>query len=178
MLVGLSLAVLAGFGTARLAGLFRRRRWHVVLTAILCGVILAEPRPTREPVPVPAVHPVYTWFTWNPVTAIAEVPVWYPVADRYLLYSTAHWKRMVNGFSGSIPPSYRPLHVAMRTFPDQRSIALLQSYGVSHAVIHEEFYGSADYRSTIERIERTSALSLVNVATDGRFEARIYRVDR
>jgi hypothetical protein len=178
MLVGLSLAVLAGFGAARLAGLLRRRRWRVVFTAVLCGAILAEPRPQREPVPVPAVPPVYAWFTGRSVTAIAEVPVWYPIADHYLFYSTSHWQRMVNGFSGSIPPSYRPLHVAMRTFPDQRSIAILQSYGVSYAVIHEEFYGTASYREMIQRIERTPALSLVNVATDGRFEARIYRVDR
>ena len=65
----------------------------------------------------------------------------------------------------------------MRGFPDKDAMSILRSYGVSYAVIHEEVYGTADYRE-IDRIERSPSLHLVHTATDGRFEGRIYRVLR
>ena len=178
MLVGLSLSVLAGFGTARLSGLLHRRRWKVALVAVLCGVILAEPRPKLDATPLPRVHPVYSWFDGRPTATIVELPFWYPTAARYLFYSTSHWQRMVNGFSGSLPASYRPLHVAMRTFPDEASMAALRSRGVSYAVIHEEFYGTPGYREIIARVEQSPSFALLSTATDGQFEARIYQVLR
>jgi hypothetical protein len=86
---------------------------------------------------------------------------------------------MVNGFSGSIPASYRPTHAAMnRFFPDDAAISLLRSIGVSYAVIHEEFYGTAAYREMLGRIERSPSLALINTASDGQFEARIYQILR
>ena len=175
MLVGLALAVLAGFGTARLAGLLHRRRWKVALVAVLCAVILAEPRPMLNATPLPRVHPVYSWFDSRPTATIVEVPFWYSTSARYLFYSTSHWQRMVNGFSGSLPASYRPLHVAMRTFPDEASMAALRSRGVAYAVIHEEIYGTADYREMIGKVERSPSLMLVHTASDGTFEARVYQ---
>ncbi len=178
MLVGLSLSVLAGFGAARLVGFVRSPRWKAILVVVMCGVILAEPRPALETKPLPAVPPVYDWFRSHPATAIVELPVWYPIADHYLFYSTFHWSRLVNGSSGSIPHLYRPLHEAMRAFPDESAIRVLRAYGVSYAVIHEEFYGSAGYRDMIQRIEASPALGLVYTANDGRFEARIYAVAR
>ncbi len=178
MLVGLSLAVLAGFGTARLAGLFRRQRWRVALVALLCGVILAEPRPTLETAPVPRVPPVYDWFKGRPTATIVEVPVWFPTGARYLYNSTTHWQRLANGFSGALPASYRPFHTAMRSFPDEGAMDVLRAAGIEYAVIHEEVYGTAAYREMIGRVERLPSLALVHTATDGQFEARIYRVVR
>jgi hypothetical protein len=178
MLVGLSLSVLAGFGTERLAGFLQQRRWRIALVVVLCGVILAEPRPALNAMPLPRVPPVYSWFSGRPTATIVEVPVWLPTGARYLYYSTSHWQRMVNGFSGAIPASYRSFHTAMRKFPDESALSVLRSNGVSHAVIHEEIYGTADYRNMIERIERSPSLVLVNTASDGTFEARIYQVVR
>jgi hypothetical protein len=178
MLVGLALAVLAGFGAARLEGLLTRRRWKAVLITVLCGVILAEPRPPLDATPLPRVSPVYSWFDGRPTSTIVEVPVWLPSAAQYLFYSTSHWQRMVNGFSGSLPASYRPLHIAMRTFPDEASMAVLRSRGVAYAVIHEEVYGTALYRETIGKVERSPSLRLVHTASDGTSEARIYQILR
>jgi hypothetical protein len=178
MLVGLALAVLAGFGTARLAGRLYRRRSKVALVAVLCGVILAEPRPMLDAMPLPRVHPVSSWFNGRPTATIVDVPFWYPTAARYLFYSTSHWQPMVNGFSGSLPASYRPLHAAMRTFPDEASMAALRSRGVAYAVIHEEIYGTADYREMIGKVERSPSLMLVHTASDGSFEARVYQILR
>ena len=178
MLVGLSLAVLAGFGTARLAGLVRHRRGQVCLLTVLCGVILAEPRPTRGITPLPRVPSVYAWFEGRPVSAIVEFPVRDPFADRYLFCSTTHWQRMVNGYSGSLPASYRSFQTAMREFPDEAALSALRTSGVSYAVIHEEFYGTAAYREVIRQVEQSPSLAPINTAADGGFEARIYQVLR
>jgi hypothetical protein len=178
MLVGLALAVLAGFGAARLVGLLQRRRWKILLVVVLCGVILAEPRPKFDAMPLPRVPPVYNWFQGRPTAAIVEVPAWYPISATYLYYSTFHWQRIMNGSSGSIPASYRSFHAAMKEFPDESAISVLRSSGVSYAVIHEEFYGTAAYHEMLERISRSSSLVLMHAASDGLSEARIYRVLR
>lgn len=178
MLVGLALAVLAGFGAARLDGLIQRRRWKAVLVAVLCAVTLAEPRPPLDVMPLPRVSPVYGWFDGRPTSTIVEVPVWLPTGAQYLFNSTSHWQRMVNGFSGAIPSSYRPFHVAMRSFPDETSMAVLRSRGVAYAVIHEQIFGTARYREMLGKVEHSPSLRLVHTASDGKFEARIYQTLR
>ena len=178
MLVGLALAVLAGFGAARLDGVLQRRRWKVVLIAVLCGVILAEPRPALDATPLPRVHPVYSWFDGRPTSTIVEVPVWLPTAPGI----SSSRRPTGSGWStGSVAPFLRRtgrFHVAMRTFPDEASMDVLRSRGVAYAVIHEEIYGTALYRETIGKVERSPSLMLVHTASDGTFEARIYQILR
>lgn len=174
MLVGLTLSILAGFGTARLLGWLRHRALQVGMAAVLCAGILVETRPLPPLHAVPPVHPVYDWFRDRPTSVIVEVPMSYPLGGRYLLNSTAHWQRMVNGFSGSMPATYRPLHVAMRTFPDDLSLAMLWERGVTYAVVHEEFYGQEAYRDMLAQLDQHRSVRLVTRASDGRFEASVY----
>jgi hypothetical protein len=178
MLVGLSLAVLGGFGAARLIESVRSRRFRIALAAALCAVILAEPRPPVAMVPLPTVPAVYRALEGRPVGAIAELPMLHAVATQYLYYSTFHWRPMVNGYSGALPASYRPIHFAVRRFPDESSLSALRAYRVSHVVLHEEFYGDGEYRDVIARIEGRPELVFVSQSTDGRFESRLYALFR
>ena len=178
MLVGLSLAILAGFGAARLIESVRSRRGRVAFAAVLCAVILAEPKPPVAVGPLPPVPEVYRALAGHPVGAIAVLPMLHAVAAQYVYYSTFHWLPMVNGYSGALPPSYRPLHSAVQRFPDGVSLSALRSYGVSHVVLHEEFYGDGEYRDVIAQVERRPELVFVSQSTDGRFESRIYGLFR
>jgi hypothetical protein len=178
MLVGLSLAILAGFGAARLIESVRSRRGRVAFAAVLCAVILAEPKPPVAVEPLPPVPEVYRALEGHPVGAIAVLPMLHAVAAQYVYYSTFHWLPMVNGYSGALPPSYRPLHSAVQRFPDVASLSALRSYGVSHVVLHEEFYGDGEYRDVIAQVERRPELVFVSQSTDGRFESRIYGLFR
>jgi hypothetical protein len=61
---------------------------------------------------------------------------------RYVYYSTAHWRRLVNGYSGGFPSWYdklaRELHWPL---DDQdRAFQLLAAHGVTHVVVHEGVY--------------------------------------
>ena len=159
MLVGLSLAVLAGFGTARLAGLFRRQRWKVALVALLCGVILAEPRPTLETAPratcaagVPtgsrAVQRQRSWRCRSgsrpaPAISITRRPI------------GSDWR---TGSAALFPRPTGRSTSAMRSFPDEGAMDVLRAAGIEYAVIHEEVYGTAAYREMIGRVERSPSL--------------------
>jgi hypothetical protein len=178
MLVGLSLAVLAGFGAARLIEFARSRLLRIALAAVLCAVILAEPRPPVAVEPLPIVPEVYRALKGRPVSAIADLPMLHAVAAQYVYYSTFHWLPIVNGYSGALPKSYRPIHFAVQSFPDDASLSALRAYGVSHVVLHEEFYGDREYRDVIARVERRLELVLVSQSTDGPFESRVYALFR
>jgi len=176
MMAGVSLSILAGFGAARLFAMIPRRTAQLAIAAGLCGVILFEGRSSVELKPLRPLHPVYAWLQHQPVTAMVEVPVTYDADPQYQLASITHWRRMVNGSSGSYPKSYRLIQGLMRKFPDALSMSELTSRGVSHVVVHEEFLGEAAYRALLTRIENTPPLTLVHIASDGRSEVRVYKI--
>jgi hypothetical protein len=180
MLVGLSLAILAGYGVARLNGRLTVRPLRYLLAIALATVVLFESRATLPLEHVPEPHAVYAWFNGRPSGVIAELPA--PPADaigadvRYLYPATFHWQRMLNGNSGHFPASNLAFCAAMQTFPDDRSIALLQKRGVDHVIVHEEYYGRAAYQTVVGAMSQRPELQEVVHAQDRGFEARIYRL--
>src|SRR5205823_3060303 len=57
----------------------------------------------------------------------------------YMFYSTRHWQRLVNGYSGFYPGSYVQLLDAMASFPSVQAIEYLRHAGVAYIVLHSEF---------------------------------------
>jgi hypothetical protein len=55
-----------------------------------------------------------------------------------MLNATRHWKPLVNGYSGLTPRSYRTTNATLSQFPDQASLDMLRSLGVSHVVLHTD----------------------------------------
>jgi hypothetical protein len=67
---------------------------------------------------------------------------------RYVYYSTHHWRRLVNGFSGYAPPSYLGLAQQLRD-PARlgaESWAALMASGATHAIVHNEAYADERLR--------------------------------
>jgi hypothetical protein len=61
---------------------------------------------------------------------------------RYVFYSTLHWRKLVNGYSGGAPQAYEGLDLALQdvlTRPDRAWQALVASTA-THAVVHEASY--------------------------------------
>ena len=84
-----------------------------------------------------------------PSTVIAELPLGEPAFDvRYMFASTRHWKRLVNGYSGGVPPDYERLAEALQDVlaphspADDRAWDSLASTGARTVVVHEAFYTS------------------------------------
>ncbi len=166
ILVFLSLAVLAGYGVARLESRVRTKaRNQRLVRAVAVGVIAllaTELMVTGLPMgrvkvwgEVPL---VYTWLREQPSGVVWDAP-FQPsgVADTLdrdlsllpvnvgnffgrealsMYYSTFHWNKLVNGYSGYIPYHYRKTVVEMQDFPSARSVRLLQAMGVNYVVWH------------------------------------------
>lgn len=146
MLVGMTLAVLAGFGARRL---LRRCApgWkaHAMLGAlvVLIGVDL-HPRLGLEPV-WPEPPPIYDSLPKSPKTVLAE----YPVRDHmvccteslpFMYFSVWHWTNMVNGYSGFSPRDYTSLVESIEPIPAQSAIDALRAAGVTHVSINCALY--------------------------------------
>ena len=154
MIVVLMLAVLGGFGAARLASL--RRGWMLLVPlsiALLAeslvlpftvngvsatpGYNAPEPlvyRPQRAP-------NVYKAFARQaPDSVLAELPLGESDFDlRAVYYSTAHWRPLLNGYSGYYPPHYGALALALSDVPRFPDAALeaLRAQGATHLIVHE-----------------------------------------
>lgn len=59
----------------------------------------------------------------------------------YMVWSTFHWKRLVNGYAGVEPESYRRMRDLLRRFPSEESITALERAGVRYAIVHRAGYG-------------------------------------
>jgi hypothetical protein len=88
-----------------------------------------------------------------------------------VLNSTAHWKPLVNGYSGFVPAGYPGIAAALRDFPGDRSRAELQRLGVSHVVVHLDAYrGRAG-----EVVSSLNAATWLTLVASGN-QIRVYRL--
>jgi hypothetical protein len=140
--VSLALVHFAGRGVDFWREKLARPQARAALVALL-GIVLAielMPRPVRwAPLPREEAFPeVYGWIAREPsVKAIVELPLYDDVREnRYIYFSTLHWKPLANGFSGYAPESHSRLGEAIRFLPDQTGLDLLRRYWISHVVVH------------------------------------------
>ena len=87
---------------------------------------------------------VYRFVAQLPASAVLiELPLGEPAFDvRYMFYSTLHWKRLVNGYSGGAPPQYGMLTESLKDVgrrPDRAWQAIADSTA-THAIVHEGSY--------------------------------------
>jgi hypothetical protein len=149
----LFLALLGGLGAAALHQ--RLRRGHVVVAAasalfvveVLCIPVTVNKRWKADGVHAPAAPgrearpPVYDAVRQLPESAVlAELPFGITAYEvRAMYYSTFHWKRIMNGYSGHFPRGYLLDRFALRRIlrdPD-RAVMALHASGVTHVVVHE-----------------------------------------
>jgi len=180
IVVGFSLAVLAGFGAARL------RRG--ALTAVMVALVMLEsaslPMPlTTIPTDPPAIYnELLRDNAGRPASTIVELPIDYTRSGHYedqiyMYYSTFHWQKLVNGYSGFFPPAYLEAAALMRTFPDARSLAALKSRDVRYVVIHGERMTADAYRRLVFAVDECGCgLTLVAKQPWQSNEISVYRI--
>ena len=176
-LVMLGLAIVAGFGVARLDAALARWTGPWTLRSILAGVVvvtLLEMLPSPQlsaPIDVGAAVPaVYGWLrSQDPNTVVAEIPAQGPTGFAsfgYEYMSTYHWHPLVNGASGFEPPASKRVANALDEFPDATAVANLRSLGVRYLIAHLDNLSSAE----TERLNSAdlARLQLTIAATFGR----------
>lgn len=128
----------------------RAARGALALVLALGCAVAAAPRPSPvvEARLGDATPPVYRWLAAQTGEgAVLEIPGSAIDGDlvgnlrnaEYMLASTAHWRPLVNGFSGYEPASYSFLTAAIRRLPDPAALAaLLRSVDLRWIVVHRD----------------------------------------
>jgi hypothetical protein len=168
LMVGFSLAVLAGYGAARIAPRLRSANARRAVLTIIGVLMLVEYASTPLPLWAAPERPPESYADLvrdagdGPRSVIFEFPTGAMQDPYYLYYSTFHWQYLVNGYSGFFPPSYQKLVYAMRGFPDETSMTVIGSHGVRYLVIHGEFLPRERYEQLTGLVERRPELKLVS----------------
>ena len=191
MVFMLFLAVLSGFGAAYLERRFRRGS---LVVAALGIVFLAEvnaapinlngtadstglTRPDAYVLPGPATFEIYRAVSLLPADVeIAEFPFGDSTYDlRYMYYSTTHWRRLLNGYSGNFPGWYIDAQEILRSVPNTRldeAWSFLRRFGATHAIVHEQAFLTDDGVRTSDWLRARGAREIASFGRDRLFELR------
>jgi hypothetical protein len=181
LLAVLGLAVLSGFGFDRLTMGWRSRARAVCATALgllLAGEFAAPLGTVEYRAEPPAID---RWLDTRPKPfVVAELPLasprnlgaWERQHTTYMLHSTAHWQKTIEGYSGLRPERHEKLYRELLSFPDVGSLEALSEVGVTHVVIHTELYDPKHWREVETRLATLSDwLVLEHVEGEGRVYA-------
>ena len=156
----LAIALLAAIGVARLrsSGVFGRHATvlTIVILALVNGEALRAPYHygTFEGIPN-----LYSILAREPGRVVLVEQPFYPPQGifenaEYVLNSTAHWRPLMNGYSGHMPRSYREYADTFWYFPREHAIQAMRKAGVTHVMVHPRRFD----RDAAE-VERTIAES-------------------
>ena len=149
-LVLVSIAGLAAMGATGLVARVGARTGRAILVAAMAAAIAEAwvmPVPVRTALATPTAAD--RWLATLPDdTVILELPV--PLLRQLWGYETTHevrsihhWRRLVNGYSGFLPPNYARTLALMETFPDATSIAHLRWLSVDYLVVRRRNFDDA-----------------------------------
>jgi hypothetical protein len=181
MLLGLFLTLLAGMGLARILTRWPGRTTERLAMALV-GVAAFELRPGLPLVATPTSPPaIYAALPKTGRVVLVDLPLpaddaEYWIDPTYMYYSTFHWARLLNGYSGFSPSWYPRLRVASREFPSDESIGVFRERGAEYVALHEEFYPPGRYRDVVARLDGRTDVSLVGTRSSPTGEHRLYRL--
>ncbi len=172
----LAMSVLAGIGLA----LLRRRSTRRGAAGLaVAAVVFANAEALRAPfayrhfsgIPRP-----YALLADEPRVVLAEVPFYPRQAvfenGEYVLNSTAHWRPLMNGYSGYTPASYAQYANVFWYFPRDYAIEAMKRAGVTHVMVHPDRFGN-EANEVLSALEKRSDLELMAVEPQG---VRLYRL--
>jgi hypothetical protein len=164
--LALPLVALAAMALARL-------RPKPATLAGIAAVALAET--VVVPLPVPEWSklidtrreppPVYRWLADQPDRdPIVHLPILEGLAQRpafhesvYMVYSTLHWRPLVNGYAGIEPRSHERMRTLSWEFPSEDFVSALRSIGVRYVVVHRQGYGPFQWARLQKRMPQALA---------------------
>jgi hypothetical protein len=129
------------------------------VTGLLLGGLLLEASVAPIPIPrwmqvIDSSQPAPAWVQW-----LAEQPGEFPIAHMpllptdglfrrphheetvYMVWSTWHFKRLVNGNAGVEPATYRHVREVCRRFPATPCLDALKELGTRYVLVHEKGWG-------------------------------------
>jgi hypothetical protein len=95
--------------------------------------------------PAPQLPPGYAVLANSPRGVLAEFPFYgeriaFPLHTQYMLFSTAHWMPMVNGYSDVIPKDFREAAAVLDGFPSDDAFKMLARRRVRYIAVHWDMF--------------------------------------
>jgi hypothetical protein len=172
LLVLFALAVLAGVGAARIRRSSWFGRWSSAAIVVLIVAVNAEAiRAPFEYRRFEGIPNIYSILAAEPARVVLVEQPFYPPEGifenaEYVLNSTAHWRPLMNGYSGFIPGSYREYVKTFWFFPREHAIEAMRRAGVTHVVVHPKRFGG-DAAAVEEAIGKNPYFERVAIGRDG-----------
>lgn len=188
VLTTLFLSVAAGYGAAGWLALVRR---PLVWLAVLVALPLLESAPF--PIPTNSSWAEFAQYSAPPARvnpgsnpppiyrAVAKLPsdavlVEFPFGDggwelRAVYYSTMHWRRIVNGYSGVFPASYLLRRTVLGAAPENEAAwPQLLADGVTHVLVHERGFPDGRGQRLREWLEAHGATVVAKTGPDSLYQ--------
>ena len=154
-LVLFAVAGLAGLGLARLRRRYPGRARALSLLALLLVTIEAF----HGPLPFDrydGISAIYQPIAADPEPGgVLELPIFSGPAFHanavYMLSSTAHWRPLVNGYSGRRPEGFDRLAEVVGAFPAKRALRRLREIDVRYVVVHLDAFPDTRHAHVILR---------------------------
>jgi len=104
-----------------------------------------------------------------PDAVVLELPLGAPPWDvRAVFYSTVHWRRLVNGYSGGFPQRYVATAAALSRLgvDPVTAWATLRASGATHIVLHRAAYLNGRDAPVVQWLENGGAARTGTFGTD------------
>ena len=168
----LAVAILGGIGLAEV-----RVRWLAIALVILVNVESLRAPFTYQP--FNGIPGIYKLLRDEPgPVVLAEQPFFPRRAifenGPYVLAATAHWRPLMNGYSGYTPASYQRYADSFWYFPEDWAIQAMKAAGVTHVVVHPKLY-ARDHQDPVPVLEKRADFELMAIGHEG---IRLYRLKR
>ena len=174
----LGIGVLAAFGLAVLRQRLGRGPLRAAVTiGVLLGVNAEQLRAPLAFTPYRGIPRPYALLADDPgPVVLVEVPFHLPetifMNGQYVFNSTAHWRPLMNGYSGYTPASYREYVKSFWDFPDERAVEAMRTAGATHLMLHPRQYG----RYADETLKAALANPRLERLAVGRDEITLFRI--
>jgi hypothetical protein len=138
----LATSCLAAYGLAAVRRAHAGTRWVGPLA--VAAVVIVNAETLRAPLwyfRFEGIPRIYDVLAGEPGRVVLVETPFYPSRRvfgnaEYVINSTAHWRPMLNGYSGFTPQSYRRFAEVLSNFPDEAAIAMMREAGVTHVTVH------------------------------------------
>jgi len=174
----LGMAVLAGLGLASLRMRTSSRNALWLGVALIAAANLESLRAPFTYARFDGIPPIYSILADEPgPVVLVEAPFYPPQAvfenAPYVLASTAHWRPLMNGYSGYIPMTYRDHAASFWFFPEDFAIQAMRRAGVTHVMVHpSRFY--EDGEKVMARVAVSPYLERVAIGRGGMVLYRLH----
>ena len=179
-----AVAVLAAYGLARI----RQKRLRMALFVVVAAECYAGPLPWSFE--VPTIPPIYQHLADSAESgAVVELPLPHPnhFQDnaRYVYRSIFHWRPLVNGYSGFVPPSYREAFRVLMRRDLSEGLRTMSSKGVRFVLVHSNRLGPrmkrqiglAETGGLLEKVAQAEGDVLFQLHDLGSFGAKPFLLD-